>query len=278
MSVVAASLAAAAFGAGDFLGGVAARRLDWRAVVLVALGSGLPVLGMAAYCLDETSGVSLPLLWCLCAGLGFALGVSLLYRALAEGRMTEVAPITAIVAITVPAVVDVLTGKALTGHLAIGLVAACLSAVLLSGLGGQREAVQNRSGVIVAIVAGLGLAIFYIGLDQVDAAGAGVRGVLAIRATAFLAVAAFALRRGSCSFKPRSLGMAVAAGLLDGTANLLLMIAFATGGLAETSAIASLYPGATILLAIAILHERPSSIQGIGLLLAAPAIFLLKAG
>ena len=75
---------------------------------------------------------------------------------------------------------------------------------------------------------------------------------------------------------PRSICIAVGAGIFDGTANLLLMMAFATGRLSETSAVASLYPVATILLAVTVLRERPSRTQGIGLLLVIPSIFLLK--
>ncbi|MER8401396.1 hypothetical protein [Mesorhizobium sp. M1348] len=171
MSVTAASLAAAAFGAGDFLGGVAARGSDWRRVVLVALAAGLLVLVVAA-CFEGRPPATLPLAWCLTAGAGFAVGVSLLYRALAEGQMTQVAPITAVVAIAVPTVVDILTGKAVTGYLFLGLGAAGLSSALLSGLsGGLYESIRNRSVITVAIGAGFGLALFYIGLDRVDAAG-----------------------------------------------------------------------------------------------------------
>lgn len=277
MGVMAASLAAAAFGAGDFIGGVAARSTDWRPVVSVAMGAGLLVLGVAAY-VESPSAAAPPLSWCLSAGVAFALGVSLLYRALAEGRMTEVAPITAIVAIAVPAVVDILTGKVVTGHFILGLAVAGLSAILLSRIGGGRALVWNRSVALVAVGAGLGLALFYIGLDQVVSAGGGIRGVLLVRATAFVVTAAVALKGRRPAFHLRCFGMAAGAGLLDGTANQLLMLAFATGGLAETSAIASLYPVATILLAVAFLRERPTKSQGVGLLLAGPAILLLKSG
>ncbi|MET2831118.1 EamA family transporter [Mesorhizobium shangrilense] len=276
MSILTASLAAAAFGGGDFLGGVAARDSDWRQVVSVALGVGLLVLG-AATCFGGEPAGTLPLAWCLSAGTGFAVGVSLLYRALAEGQMTQVAPITAAIAIAVPALVDILAGKAVTGPLVLGLVAASFSAALLSGLvGGWRDGMRNRSTLIVALGAGLGLALFYIGLDRVEANGGGIRGALLVRATAFVAMAAVTMRCRGEALHPRSLGIAAGAGVLDGTANLLLMMAFATGGLAETSAIASLYPVATIFLAIAFLRERPSRSQAIGLLLVIPAIFLLK--
>lgn len=276
MSLAAAGMAAAAFGVGDFLGGVAARDSDWRQVVSVALGSGLLVLGLAAS-LESSFPASLPLGWCLVAGAGYAIGISLLYRALSEGHMTEIAPISAIVAIVVPAVVDILTGKAVTARLVLGLVSAGVSATLLSGLSaGWRDSIRNHSLIVIAIAAGLGLALFYIGLDRVDAARGGAWGVLFIRAIAFVSTAVVALRRPGRALQPRSTGAAVGAGLFDGTANLLLMMAFATGRLAETSAVASLYPVATILLAVIILQERPSRTQGIGLLLVIPSIFLLK--
>jgi hypothetical protein len=60
MSLAAASMAAAAFGVGDFLGGVAARGADWRQVVAVALGAGLLVLGLAA---SLESGFTLRFRW-----------------------------------------------------------------------------------------------------------------------------------------------------------------------------------------------------------------------
>ncbi|MDR2219478.1 MAG: DMT family transporter [Methylobacillus sp.] len=277
MSVVAASLAAVAFGAGDFFGGVAARRSSWRVVVPAALGMGLLVLGVADYFFGDASGTaSPPMMWCLCAGFGLAIGLSLLYRALAEGRMTEVAPITAIVAIAIPAVVDIVLGKTVTLTLILGLVLACASAALLSGLSGRGSKPRDRSSLLIAIGAGASLAVFYIGLDQISAANAGVHGVLIVRVVAFVSTAVFALGQARSAFQLRSFAWATGAGLFDGAANLLLAQAFIDGGLAETSAIASLYPGSTILLAIAFLGERPSKIQYAGLALAVPAIFLLR--
>lgn len=276
MSTMAAGLAAATFGAGDFLGGYAARGSNWRHVVPMALGAGLLVLGAAAVFVSHFAGPP-PLTWCLSAGAGFAVGVSLLYRALAEGRMTQVAPTTAVVAIAVPALVDILMGKAVTGHLILGLGAAGLSAALLSGLSGDwRESLGHRTVIIVAVGAGLGFSLFYIGLDRVEAAQGGVPGLLLIRATAFLATTAAAMKSRGALVRPRDMGVAMGAGLLDGVANLLLMLAFATGGLTETSAVASLYPVMTILLAMAVLRERPTMPQGIGLILTVPAILLLK--
>ena len=69
---------------------------------------------------------------------------------------------------------------------------------------------------------------------------------------------------------------AICGGLLDGLANLLMLWAFTTGKLAQTAAIASLYPVSTILLAMLFLRERPSILQGAGLMLAIPSILLLK--
>ncbi|MER8563347.1 hypothetical protein [Mesorhizobium sp. M0578] len=65
------------------------------------------------------------------------------------------------------------------------------------------------------------------------------------------------------------------ASLLDGIANLLLMVAFATEDWPKPRP-SPRYPVAMIVLAIKVLRERPSMTQGIRLLLAIPAVFLLR--
>jgi len=278
VSVLVATLASVAFGAGDFLGGLAARRIDSRQVVAIAMITGLVPFGAVVAIYESVSLDRASAPWHLLAGIGFAAGVSLLYRALSEGRMLQVAPITAVIAIAFPAIVDLMTGSAGGAHLIVGLIAATLSSVLLGSSSGT-EPNRSKAGaatVLMALTAGLGFAFFYIGLHRVNAGGEGVWAVLLIRLIALAVTAIPALTVPYKALDVPGLAIAAGAGIFDGAANLLLMRAFATGGLAETAAIASLYPVTTIVLAIAILRERPSILQGLGLLLAVPAIFLLK--
>lgn len=276
MSALTATLAAAVFGTGDFLGGLAARNADWRRVVAIALGAGLVPIGVAAAFMGNGSG-TLSWVWCLLAATGFAGGISLLYRALAAGQMTEVAPITAIVAIAGPAAFDVATGIAITFTLGTGLVAAVLCSTLIAGPTQTETSPRAKLRLLgIALTAGAGLAVFYIGLDKVAAAGHGAVGLFVIRAMAFAMLAVLALKPPRVPQGKKSTSLAVAAGVVDGVANILLMWAFASGPLAQTAAIASLYPVSTILLAMLVLRERPTAVQSLGLVLAIPAILLLK--
>ncbi len=276
MSVLTAGLAAAAFGIGDFLGGIAARGTDWRRVAAISLGAGLVPIGVAA-AFNSHSLEVLSWSWCLLAAVGFVCGVSLLYRALAAGHMSEVAPITAIVAIAGPAIFDIATGAALSFNLIVGLTAAVLCSVLIAG---PMQATTLRSANLhligTALTAGAGLAVFYIALDRLTGAGAGIASLFAIRAMSFAMIALFALKRSRGPFDRMSTPAAVAAGVIDGVATILLLWAFGSGPLAQTAAIASLYPVSTILLAMLILRERPTAVQCLGLAMAIPAILLLK--
>lgn len=267
-------MAAAAFGAGDFLGGLAARHGHWRRVVTVALGAGLSVIALAAHYVGHVPE-TLPVGWCAVAAAGFVTGISLLYRALAAGTMVEVAPISAIVAIVLPALVDIAAGAEVTRNLILGLCAAVISSVLVSGSDTERNAV-DRQLLFIAVAAGLGFALFYVGLDRVAASGAGLWGLFVIRAAALGALLLASARHASDQLILPSWLAAICGGLLDGLANLLMLWAFTTGKLAQTAAIASLYPVSTILLAMLFLRERPSILQGAGLMLAIPSILLLK--
>ncbi|MGO1118888.1 EamA family transporter [Rhodovibrionaceae bacterium A322] len=278
MSIAAAAAAAAAFGAGDFLGGLAIRNENWRRVIAVAMGSGLLVMAGATVATSQVT-TDIPLWWCLFTGLNFFIGMSLLYSALAAGMMTSVAPITAAVAIAIPALVDAVTGTPLSALTIAGLVATIVSVVLLSGVAGQKKSRAIPKQVLaLALGAGTCLAFFYIGLERVEEAGGGLSGLTVVRGIALLLAIAVAMAGPKGRLLGRGNGLAFAAGILDGVANIFLLRAFESGGLAETSAVASLYPAATIFLAILFLRERPTQLQTFGLVLAIVSITLLNFG
>jgi drug/metabolite transporter (DMT)-like permease len=71
--------------------------------------------------------------------------------------------------------------------------------------------------------------------------------------------------------------LAIACGVVDATANALLLLALRSGDLAVVSALTALYPAGTILLAAFLLRERIAPVQWIGLLLALIAGGMLAA-
>jgi uncharacterized membrane protein len=276
MSAWLATMASAAFGAGDFLGGVASRRAESRWVVLIAMVAGLCPLA-AIIVVKGSSFEGSPSVWSLIAGLGFAMGVSLLYRALSQGCMLQVAPITAIIAIVVPAIVDIACGNAdVQPRWFVGILAAVTSGTLLGVARNESGARADLRTIGMALLAGSGFALFYVGLQRADAGNENPWTILTIRLVASVVAMAAALGARRPAFRPLGLAVAVMAGICDGAATVLLMLAFSNGGLAENSAIASLYPATTMVLAILFLKERPTFFQSIGLAMAVPAILLLK--
>src|SRR5262249_41636683 len=97
-----ALLAAAVYGAGDFVGGLAARRISVLFVVGVGQTAGLAALALLAVLLPASGVRDADVLWGAASGISTALGITLLYQALATGRMSVVAPVTALSALSLP--------------------------------------------------------------------------------------------------------------------------------------------------------------------------------
>ncbi len=97
-------MSALIWGAGDFVGGLASRRCSAYQVVLVAEWVGLVILGAVAASLQEPFFGWAAWLWCASAGAIGSLGLVLLYRALAQGKMSLAVPVSALMAALLPAV------------------------------------------------------------------------------------------------------------------------------------------------------------------------------
>ncbi|GAA1995043.1 EamA family transporter [Microbacterium pumilum] len=68
--------------------------------------------------------------------------------------------------------------------------------------------------------------------------------------------------------RTRAIWLAIACGVIDAFANVLMLVALRTGDLAIVSALTALYPAGTILLAGIVLRERVAAVQWVGLALA----------
>src|SRR6185295_8053033 len=84
------------YGAGDFTGGLAARRAATLPVIVLSQLSGLVLLIILLPFLPAAAPSRADLLWGALAGLTGGVGVALLYHGLAIGRMAVVAPTTAV--------------------------------------------------------------------------------------------------------------------------------------------------------------------------------------
>jgi uncharacterized membrane protein len=105
LSAVFLGLASAAcWGAGDFTGGVVTKRNNVYTVVIISQLAGLAFLIGLTLLLAEPLPPIDGLLLGAAAGISGAIAILALYSSLASGRMSIVAPITAVVTATVPVI------------------------------------------------------------------------------------------------------------------------------------------------------------------------------
>jgi drug/metabolite transporter (DMT)-like permease len=280
LPAVLALLAAAGYGAADFLGGLKSKALSAFAVIAVSQGATL--LGVAL--VTGVSGVSMPevryLLFGAFAGLAGAVGIVALYRGLAVGAMGIVAPITA-TGVAIPVVVGVLRGERPGAVQVAGLVLALAGVVLASfEVSGERSGRRGAvaAGVGYALVGAVGVGLFFTALDAASEGGV-LWALLMQRAVLVALVAAVAgARRTSLRIPRRDLLAVLAVGVLDIGANAAFAYASTRGLLSLVAVLGSLYPVVTILLARVILGEQIDGLQRVGVVVALTGIICITAG
>jgi drug/metabolite transporter (DMT)-like permease len=243
--------ASVAWGASDFLGGLASRRLP---VVLVLLGAQAVGLALAVAVWGLAGAELSPRVLGLGAAAGLAelAGFACLYRGLAIGEMTAVAPLAALTAV-LPVVVAVGGGEHVAAVEAGGMALAVVGSAVTAAEPSDRR-VAHGAGL------GLGAAVCFgafFALLAEAGESAGPTAVLAGRlaSVAVLGLVVCAARRGGRPSRPDVIVIA-ALGALDVTANLAYAAAAAGGADASVAVLASLYPLTTVLLARALLRER----------------------
>jgi drug/metabolite transporter (DMT)-like permease len=273
MTLVLAVLGAVFYGLGDFSGGYASKRLPPWGVMGWSQTFGLAALVVGLLLLPAEAVTAADILWGVAAGVGGAVGIGLLYRALADGTMAVVSPITAATTAALPVVVDLLTGGELTALAAVGVAVALVAIMTIAGERSRQR--LNPRLLAMALAAGVGFAAFFIAISQ-TAEASGFFPLIGARAVT-IPMGLLLHRYLEPSVRPRgdALRWVAAAGLLDMGANLLVAAALQRGPLGLVSVLSSLYPVVTALLAVAVLRERLSRTQLAGVGLAMAAVVLL---
>lgn len=280
MAIILSIAAALTYGAADFIGGLMTKRNDvFRVVLLSQVLGALPLLVVFPLLNDGDFSTEV-LLWGAGAGITGGGGVVLLYRGLAIGRMSVVAPITAVEAAMVPVLFGLANGErpsalALVG-IALALVAVAFISRVPEDVSGETE--PRRSGIVEALGAGLAFGAFFIFLDGVGD-DSGMWPLLVMRATSIVLATVGVIAAG-VSLRPTSgtfVGIA-AAGTFDVGANIFYLLSTREGLLTIVAVVTSMYPAMTVLLARLHLKERFTRVQTVGLFLAGAAITLIATG
>jgi drug/metabolite transporter (DMT)-like permease len=279
-----ALLAALGWGTGDFLGGLMSRRGSVLTTLLLLQVLGVP-LSIAALAVSGESGpTSAGVMWAALAGLASLVGVGLLFLALSRTTMGLVAPMAALVASTIPAIVGIATGDPVGSSTLAGFIAAFLAIVLVTYQSGANGAASWLDWVIV-VASGLGSATFFLCVDQAHLAGSETLWTVAVaRVTSLLIVAIvvavlFIRRPGDLPRRTTGLfPLGMAAAICDTGGTWCYVLATSVGLLSVSVVLASLAPVATTLLAWLVLHERLAKRQALGVALAVLGVILINLG
>jgi drug/metabolite transporter (DMT)-like permease len=277
-AVVFGLASAASYGIADFTAGYSSRKTPVLMVVLLSQSVGLLLaLALAILYGEQLVGVT-DLFWGAAAGLVGMIGVAALYQSMAIGQMSINAPITAVLAAAIPVIVGITTQGLPEWLQVVGFSLALAGIWLISRSHGEHNPQQSSdysNGITLALVAGTGFGVMFVLFGQFQD-NAVFFPLVAARITSIFVMFTFALFSQRLMFPSRgAIPLIVFAGLLDMGGNLFFVFAEQAGRLDIASVLSSLYPVATVILALVLLRERLIRPQRIGIALVFTAIICI---
>lgn len=166
LSAALALIGAVVYGAADFLGGLAAKRLRSIVVTAVAAASGLVFLLLPLPFVGGTWAAA-DVAWGAVAGVFGVIAIALLYACLAIGPMSILSPLTAVISAIAPMLWGLLVnGETLSTTGYVGLAVALVAVVLVGFIPGEKVVRPSPRGLLMAVGAGLAIGAFLIAIDQ----------------------------------------------------------------------------------------------------------------
>jgi len=217
-------------------------------------------------------------LWGGLCGLTQAFGVWWFYAALGAGPISVVSPLTAILVAAVPVGFGLAMGERPGVVAAVGIVLALIAVVLVSRDASDKDVTPHRFTAKVAwLTVGSGL---LFGLNFVLIAQAPEESrlwplVFARLSASVLVILIAALTRNLVLPSGQPARLALLAAVLDSAANVAMLVALHASLLSLAGVLISLYPAATVVLAIVVLRERVSRWQAAGMVLAMVAVAII---
>ena len=293
-----ALVAGLSWGSADFVGGLMTKRLAPATVLVVGQTAGLLFTGALVVALGEPIPASRYLVYGALGGLAGAIGLASLYKGLAVGRMSIVAP-TAALSGAVPVIAGFVQGERPGALQLVGMAVAGVGIVLtvrasqadhsIAAVGpdlavaavapGREPQRRVAAGIGYALSAAVFLGLLVTSLD-VAGEGSPFWATLMVRVVSvpLFAIAWLLRGRGDGRLQRRDVAVLAVVGLFDNGANVLFAIAAREGLLTLVSVLGSLYPVSTVLLARFFLDERLGRIQSAGVAAAFAGVALIAVG
>ncbi|MEU0409558.1 DMT family transporter [Streptomyces griseorubiginosus] len=278
MGPLLALASALCYGIVDFVGGLLSRKAHFAAVTFLGQLGGLLLAGSAALLLPADAVRPADLLWGALSGVGSGAAMHFLNRGLSHGAMSVVVPVSAVTGVALSVVCGVLLGDRPTAVAWLGITLFGPALWMVCRGGPEGGSPDDGGGVPDGLLASAGVALQYIALAQAGASS-GLWPVAAGRAAAVLVLLPTAARHPRRLLLPavRTVqALLVGAGAALGL--ILYLLAVQRQLLAVAVVLASLYPALPVILGLALLDERLSRRQLLGLMGAGVATVLLSLG
>jgi drug/metabolite transporter (DMT)-like permease len=220
-------------------------------------------------------------LWGGLCGVTQAFGIWWFYAALGAGPIAVVSPLTAILVAAIPVGVGLALGERPRAVAGVGVVFALIAVVLVSREATDEDVTPHRFTKKVAwLTVGSGIAF---GMNFVLIAQAPPEAnlwplVFARLAASSMVIVIAAVSGNLVVPSGQPLRLALLAAVLDVAANIAMLLALHASLLSLAGVLMSLYPAATVLLAIVVLRERVNRWQAVGMVLALAAVAMIAAG
>jgi drug/metabolite transporter (DMT)-like permease len=302
-------IAAFSWGGGDFLGGLASRRLPTFLVVAVSQSATLALLIPVALITGGVPPAGTALLTTAVAGIVGGAGVLVLYHGFAHGRISIVASIAGTLSALIPVGVSILQGEIPSLLRLIGFFAAIVAIIIVStssvehAVAGEAGAhadassgVAARGGAVYGITAGICFASFSLIFASVESDATvwliTILRIASVSALALVFVLARLVGRRPPGDEPiragaiptgllprlRLLLLLTVAGTCETAGNLFFFLSKEESGVAVAAVFTSVAPITTVIFAALLLGERVNVRQGLGIALAGVATAAIALG
>jgi drug/metabolite transporter (DMT)-like permease len=248
-------------------------------VVLVSYPIALTLLTVTAAVVGGQITLG-AVVWGGLCGVSQAFGIWWFYAALGAGPISVVSPLTAILVAGIPVGAGLALGERPGAIAAVGVVVAMIAVVLVSYQASDEDVTPHKFTAKVAwLTVGSGVAF---GLNFVLIHQAPVEAKLwpLVFARLSASTVVFVIAVLSANLRPPTgtpLRLAMVAALLDAGANVAMLLALHASYLSLAGVLMSLYPAATVLLAIVVLRERVTVWQAVGMVLALASVAMIAA-
>jgi uncharacterized membrane protein len=242
-------------------------------VVILAHVSSLAIIILLTLSFDTEIPTFAEWIWAGFAGLGGGIGLLILYMSLASGKMAVTAPISALIAASLPVIFAMMTDGLPDLITGLGLLFAIFAIALLSS-GEIKNLFQTQ--LWQPVIAGIAFGIFFICLHQASSKSV-FYPLISVRIVSITSISMYAFFTHQVVWPSKGTKrMIIASGMLDIIGNIAFALAANLGRVDIAAVLGSLYPGATVLLARFFNQERLGRNQIAGIFVAMIALILIS--